>query len=454
MPLPQPIIDKTLASPHGSAAYRIVEILMDAGHDAWWVGGCVRDMLIGRDPKDIDIGTDAKPEEVKKLFPKSDDNSAFFGSIWVQEKGITFEVTTFREDDQVSNGRHPESVIFSTREKDADRRDITVNAMYWHPISGELFDPHHGENDLKERLVRIIGDPDIRIEHDALRLLRVVRFRALINGQYHPDTFQVLHHRAKDISTLSGTRRLEELEKMLAGPRPERALEDLWETDILEEMVPELHAMKGVAQPNDYHHEGDVWDHTMMILQSFTDEHEADIRLAVLFHDSGKATTFELKERIRFDEHASVSADLTRTALDRLQCPAKRRDKICWLIRHHMMMGALHDPEGKQEMAEDKKADWYYHPWFNELLQIFWLDIAGTDPADYGMYEGIVSDYHRFLDTHPLPPKPLLTGDDVMEILGIAPGERVGEVLKKLYEKQLGGEIGGREEAVRFVEGL
>ena len=414
----------------------------------------MRDMLLDNIPKDIDIGTDAKPDEVKKLLKVTDDHAAEFGSLRVTQEGHVFEVTTFREDDQVSNGRHPESVIFSTREKDADRRDITVNAMYWHPISGELFDPHHGENDLKERLIRIIGDPDTRIEHDALRLLRVVRFRALIDGQYHPETFQALHRHAKYINTLSGARGLEELEKMLAGPNPARALEDLWETDVLEEMVPELHAMKGVAQPNDYHHEGDVWDHTMMILQSFTEEHEADVRLAALFHDSGKATTFALKERIRFDEHASASADLAKTALDRLQCPAKRRDKICWLIAHHMMMGALHDPDGKQEMAEDKKADWYYHPWFNELLQIFWLDIAGTDPADYGMYEGIFDDYHRFLDTHPLPPKPLLTGDDVMEILGIPPGERVGEVLKRLYEKQLSKDIVSKDEAIAFVKGL
>ena len=398
-------------------------------------------------PEDIDIGTNATPEEIKALYPKSDMSHADFGSVRIG----AFEITTFREDDQVSNGRHPEAVIFSSREKDAPRRDITINAMYWHPISSELYDPFHGENDLTERLIRIIGNPDERIEHDSLRLLRVIRFRALVDGQYHPETFQALHRNAKKITILSGTRRLNELEKMLMGPNPDRALEDLWETDVLEEMIPELHACKGVGQPADFHHEGDVWDHTMMVTRAFMEDHQADVRLAALLHDTGKTTTFALKERIRFDEHASASADLAKKALDRLQCPVKRREKICWLIAHHMMMGAFHDPEGKQEMPEEKKADWYYHPWFTELLQIFWLDIAGTDPADYSLYDAIVTDYHRYLDSHPRPPKPLLTGEDVMEILGIPPGERVGKILKQVYEKQVRGEIASKADATEFV---
>lgn len=456
MPISQKVIDQTLATPHGTQAYHIVEKLADAGYDAWWVGGCVRDMLLEEIPKDIDIGTSAKPEEIQKLFSKCNDDSAAFGSMRVTERGHTFEVTTFREDDQVSNGRHPESVVFSTREKDANRRDITINALYWHPISRDGYDPHEGEKDLSERLIRIIGNPDMRIEHDALRLLRVVRFRALIDGQYHPDTFKSLHKNAKKIETLSGTRRLSELEKMLKGPRPDRALEDLWETDILEIMTPELHAMKGVAQPADFHHEGDVWEHTLKLTRAFTEDHEADIRLAGIFHDCGKTQTFALKNsknepekmRIRFDEHARISGDLTKQALDRLQCPAKRRDKVVWLVSHHMMMATFFD----EEITEERKAHWYFHPWFPELLQIFWLDIAGTDPANYALYEKILADYHTFLDTHPRPPKPLLTGEEVMDILGISPGEKVGEILKTLYQKQLAKEITTKEEAKSFIQ--
>jgi tRNA nucleotidyltransferase/poly(A) polymerase len=448
MALDPNIINKALATPQGTQGYHIVEKLNDAGHDSWWVGGSVRDMLLGEIPEDIDIGTSAKPDEIKKLLKVTDDHAEEFGSLRVTYEGHEFEVTTFREDDQVSNGRHPESVVFSAKEKDADRRDITVNAMYWNPISSELFDPHHGEDDLKEKLIRVIGNSDERIEHDALRLLRIIRFRALIDGQYHPETFQSLHKNAKLIGSLSGSRRLSELEKMLKGPRPERALEDLWETDILETMIPELHAMKGIAQPADYHNEGDVWEHTLLCTKAFTEEHESDVRLAALFHDSGKVTTFSLDERIKFNEHASASGDITKEVLDRLQCSGKRRDKIVWIVEHHMMMDEFFD------MNDDRKSHWYYHPWFPELLQIYWLDIAGSDPSDFKLYEAILKDYHKFLDSHPRPPKPLLTGEEVMEIMGIGPGERVGEILKLLYEKQIKKEVTTKTEAEEFIKTL
>lgn len=454
MPIVKAIIDQTLQTSHGTQAYRVVEKLTDAGFDAWWVGGSVRDMLLNVIPKDIDIGTDTKPDDIKKVFGKHDDSAAPLGSMRVTLEGHTFEVTTFREDDTVSDGRHPESIAFSTREKDALRRDITINALYYHPISRELYDPTGGEGDLKEKLIRIIGDPDTRIKHDALRLLRVIRFRALINGQYHPETYKALHRNASLIKILSGSRLLTEFEKMLLGPNPDRALEDLWETDILEVMLPELHACKGVAQPADYHKEGDVWEHILRLMRAFKEEQGIDVRIAAVFHDCGKAETFERKERIRFDEHASVSAELTKKVLDRLQCTSKRRDKICWLIRHHMMMGAFHDPEGGQEMAEERKAHWYYHPYFPELLELFWLDIAGTKPSEFSFFEKIEKDYHRFLDSHPRPPKPILSGEDVMEMLGIPPGEKVGEILKKLYEAQVRKEVTTKEGAKKFLKSL
>ena len=448
MPIKKDIAEQTLASPHGTQAYHIVETLTDSRFEAWWVGGGVRDMLLGDIPKDIDIGTNAKPEEIVKLFPKCDLEHAAFGSVRISEGGHMFEVTTFREDDQVSNGRHPESVVFSTKEKDADRRDITINALYWHPISRELFDPHGGEKDLSERLIRIIGDPKVRIKHDALRLLRVIRFRALIDGQYHPETFAALHSCAKEIEVLSGTRRLQEIEKMLTGSHPAIAFEDLWETDILEYLIPELHACKGVAQSSDPHAEGDVWEHVLLVLRSYTEDHGRDVRLAALFHDIGKPKTFSVEEdRIHFNEHAPMGEKITKEVLDRLQCPAKRRDKICWLVGHHMMMHTFF------EVDDERKSYWYYHSWFLELLQLFWLDIAGTGIQDFGLYEKIINDYNTFLNEHPRPPKPLLTGDDIMEMLGIAPGERVGEILKELYRKQIAKEITSKKEAEKFVKG-
>ncbi|MBI2117440.1 CCA tRNA nucleotidyltransferase [Candidatus Peregrinibacteria bacterium] len=452
MPLARNITDRTLASPQGEVAYRITEKLTDVGYDTWWVGGCVRDMLLGKIPVDIDIGTAAFPDVVQSLFPKIDPKGKEFGSVHVLLGRRRFEVTTFREDDEASDGRRPETVAFGTREADALRRDFTVNALYFHPISRALYDPFGGEGDLKERLIRFIGDPAIRIKHDALRLLRAVRFRALlggvprddgvvVRGQYHPETYAALREQAHMIEVLSGTRIFEELTKILLGPRPAMAFEDLRELGILSSIFPELTACRGIPQPADYHHEGDVWEHILACARSFREENAIDVRLAALFHDCGKVQTFSLKERIRFDHHASVSADLAAAALRRLQCPRLRTEKVAWLIRHHMMMGSF------VSMPEERQGHWYHHPWFPELLQVMWLDIAGTDPADFSLYKKIVQLRDAFLDRHPRPEKPLLSGEEVIGILGIQPGERVGEVLKALHEAQVRGEVKTKKEA-------
>ncbi len=447
MPITSTIINQTLATPTGERAYKIVEQLSDAGYDAWWVGGGVRDMLQGQIPHDIDIATSALPKQICELFHRAWDESAGLGSVRIALGNEEFEVTTFREDDEASDGRHPEAVVFGNREQDAKRRDFTVNAIYWHPISRELFDPFAGEADVKERLIRFIGEPAIRIKHDALRLLRAVRFRAVLNGQYHPDTYKALQEQAPLVDALSGERVRRELEKMLAGPHPDRAFEDMWELQIMNRILPELHVCKGVPQPADYHHEGDVWDHTMHCLKHLRPEDGPDVRLAILFHDCGKAETFSLKERIRFDHHATVSADKASKALDRLQTAASRRKKIDWLVRHHMSMTFL-------EMPEERKGHWYFHPWFPELLHVFYLDIAGTDPSDYSLYEKIVADYHAFLDRHPRPEKPLLSGEEVMDILELPPGEAVGRILKELHDAQVTGKIQKKAEAREFIKTL
>lgn len=444
MPLSKDIISHTLETPLGRRAYSIVETLTDAGYDTWFVGGCVRDMLQGKIPHDIDIATAAKPEEILKIFKRARGEGELFGSARVMQGDSEFEVTTFREDDEASDGRHPEAVTFGTREQDGKRRDFTVNALYFNPISSELYDPFEGEKDLKEKLIRFIGKPAVRIKHDALRLLRAVRFRALLDGQYHPETFAALREQVSVIDVLSGERILTELSKMLLGPHPERAFEDLWEIGALKRLIPELDACKGIPQPKDYHHEGDVWDHTLQCLKNFQPEHGIDVRIAALFHDSGKAETFSIKERIRFDHHASISGDIVNKALKRLQMNKKTIEKIDWLVRHHMSMTFL-------EMTDDRKAHWYHHPWFSELLQLFWLDIAGTTPSDYSFYEKILQDYHTYIDQNPAPAKPLLKGDEVMEILGLKAGAEVGKVLKELQELQMQKKITSKKEAKEYL---
>ncbi len=446
MPLPKHIIAKILATPQGERAYAVVEKLFDAGFDTWWVGGSVRDMMLGNVPTDIDIATAALPDQIATLFKRCDRSAAAFGSVRVGMGKHLLEVTTFREDDAASDGRHPEAVVFGEKETDARRRDFSINALYWHPISGEIYDPFDGQSDLKERLVRFIGEPTLRIRHDALRILRAVRLRSHIDGQYHPQTYAALQEQAQHVEVLSGGRQREEVEKMLKLARPSRAFEDLWELSVLRYVLPELYVCKGIPQPMGYHREGDVWEHTMRCIDAFQCDDDADVRLAILYHDSGKAKTFSLKERIRFDEHATISAEIASEALTRLQCPRKRIEKIAWLIKHHMMMSVFKD------LTEERKAHWYFHPWFQDLLRLFALDIAGTLPQDTSLYQSITDDFLAFLDRHPLPPKPLLTGDQVMDILGIQPGSRVGEALKILHDAQIRGEISSKEEAQSLLQ--
>ena len=236
---------------------------------------------------------------------------------------------------------------------------------------------------------------------------------------------------------------------MLLGPHPELAFEDLWETDIIEYLLPELHACKGVGQPAKWHGSKDVWDHTMKCVSLFTEDHKADVRWATLFHDIGKPPTFSIDdERIHFNDHAKVGSELVVNIYNRLECPKKRSEKISWLVAHHMMMATFTD------LSVERKSHWYYHPWFIELLQLFWLDAAGCAVQNFELYESIVQDYNHFLDEHPLPPKPLLDGHEVMEILELQPGEKVGEIMKKLYDAQISGEITSKNEAKKYLSTL
>lgn len=445
MAIPKDIADKALSSPQGERAYKIVEALIDDGAEAWWVGGAVRDMLLGTLPHDIDIAVSCSPKRVQEIFADADISDAALGTSRVLLGGQTFELTTFRVEGEASDGRRPETVTFGTREQDAARRDFTVNCLYWQPISRELFDPYDGAKDLKERLVRFIGDPVVRIRHDALRLLRAIRLRATIDGQYEPKTFDALQSEAAILANLSPGRVFQELEKLILSPHPNKALGDWRDTGALKVLLPEVEACHGVPQPRDYHREGDVFEHLMQCLASFEAEDTIDVRLAALLHDIGKSETFSLKERIRFDGHASVSADEAESILGRMQCPAKRREKIVWLIRHHMHMAFL-------ELSDERKAHWYFHPWFPELLRLFRLDIAGTTPTDYSLLQRITKDRDAFLDAHPRPERPLLDGAEIMELLGLRPGEEVGRLSRELVQAQTKKDITTKKEAVAFLK--
>lgn len=446
--LDRSLIDRLLSMPIGEFAYKVVAILQDAGHEAMWVGGVTRDLALNALPSDVDIATSARPSNVLSLFRTVDDTAKEFGACVVSLAGHTYDVTTFREDDVVTDGRHPTGVRFGTREADAARRDATMNAMYYDPISRELWDPYDGLRDAHERLVRFIGLPVERIRQDQLRRLRMVRLRASIGGQYEPATFAALSLSPETTSILSGYRVLEELDKLLACPNPWMGLSDLRDIGVLSILIPELAACKGIAQPREFHAEGDVWNHLLDCTKAFSHDHGKDVRLATLLHDIGKVQTFSLSDRIHFDRHAEVSADLARGVMDRLQMPRARSEKIHWLIRHHMMMNAF------STLSPSRKSHWYYHPWFQELLQVFWLDAKGTTPGDFSLYEMIIQDYNSFLNEHPRPARPLLGGDEIMKLLHMEPGPKLGEIIARLHSAQIHQKISSKKEARAFVLSL
>lgn len=428
---------------------QIIENLRKFGYEAYWAGGCVRDMLLGIEPKDFDIVTSAKPEEIEDILEHTIPVGKQFGVIMAVKNGHNFEVATFRSDAGYSDGRRPDAVDFTNAEEDAKRRDFTINGMFYDPIEDNVIDYVGGQKDLDAKLIRFIGDPEERILEDHLRILRAIRFKNEFGFQYEPKTYEALvKHAALVIDKVSNERIAHELNKMMMSQDPVGAFEDMEDTGVLKVILPEVLAMKGCAQPMEYHREGDVWDHSMLALQSLPETAQLPVRWAVLLHDIGKPDTFKLEERIRFDGHVQRSKEIAHDILTRLRFPRRTVEEVKWLVEHHMMMVPL------VEMPKGRKRHWFLHPYFLNLMQVFKADAEGTRPTNLSLYNDILNLYRKTMEEMPREPKPLLTGNDVMEELGIEPGQRVGEVLDELREKQLAKELETREQALKWLKSL
>lgn len=443
-----------------STSLEIIEILKKAGHEAYWAGGCVRDMLLGIKPKDFDIVTSAKPEQIEALLEHTVPIGKEFGVILAIKDGHAFEIATFRSDAGYSDGRRPDAVEFTNAKEDAFRRDFTINGMFYDPTKDEVMDYVGGQIDMRDKLVRFIGDPETRIKEDHLRILRAVRFKNAFGFQYHPETYQAIKKHVKLIENISKERIADELNKMIMHSKPGQAFEDLFEIGALEILIPELCKLKGLAQPLRYHKEGDVWDHAIRALEALTDE-EIDpdplpaeppslaLKWATLMHDIGKYETFAQDgERIRYDQHAEVGSEIARDVLNRFNFPKKNVDRVYWLIRHHMMVVPL------LEMPLGRRRHWFLQPGFEELLEVYRADAAGTKPSDLTEYGEIKKMYRHEIAKLKLMPKQLLSGEEVMKFLGIKEGEKVGAVLKDLREKQLDGELKTKAEAKKYLKNL
>ncbi|MBD3328499.1 HD domain-containing protein, partial [Candidatus Peregrinibacteria bacterium] len=304
-----------------------------------------------------------------------------------------------------------------------------------------------GQKDLNAKVIRFIGDAEKRILEDHLRILRAVRFKKQFNFQYEPKTFQALKkHAPLVVDNIANERIGDELNKIIMLPNACEAFEDMEDLGILQVLLPEIQAMKGVAQPMEYHTEGDVWDHTMLALKSLPETTQMPVKWAVLLHDSGKPETFEVKERIRFDHHVEASGRIARSVLKRLRFSKRTIEEVAWLVEHHMMMVPL------TEMPDSRKRHWFLHPYFLNLMQLFKADAAGTVPTNLSLYEKIYDLYHKHTKEMPKEPEPLLSGHNVMVITGIKPGPEVGEIMEQMREKQLGKELKNKEDAINWLK--
>ncbi len=423
-------------------AVRMVETLRKAGFKAYFAGGCVRDKVMGREPQDYDIATDARPEDVMRLFPKTIPVGVSFGVVIVLEGPYQFEVATFRSDGQYLDGRHPVEVHFSSEEEDARRRDFTINGMFYDPIAGKIVDYVGGQADIKAGLIRCIGDPRERFSEDKLRLMRAVRFAAQFDYKIEPMTYQALLDLADQITIVSAERIRDELSKMLIGPRPAQGLRMLHQTGLLRVILPEVAAMEGVQQPPEFHPEGDVWVHTLLMLERMTPARSFDFALSVLLHDVGKPPTFSVKDRIRFDNHCQVGADMSEEICTRLKLSRKQTEKVVELVREHLRFKDV------RQMRESKLKRFLRGEHFSDHLELHRLDCLASH-GDLSNWEFCKRKLEE-IGPEEMRPERLVTGHDLIQ-MGYVPGPLFSEILTAVEDSQLEGRVKDREAALELI---
>jgi poly(A) polymerase len=395
------------------------------------------------EPKDIDIATSARPDEVQALFPRTVAVGAAFGVVVVMEEGHAFEVATFREDLGVADGRHPAAVRFAGPEADARRRDFTVNGMFEDPRSGEVLDFVDGRRDLRRRRIRAIGDPAERFREDRLRMLRAVRFATVLDFTVDPATMAAARAQARAIGDVSAERIRDELTRMLGSGRGGRGLGLLKEAGLLEILLPEVAALDGVAQPSRFHPEGDVFTHTRMLLDDYREGGEA-VAWAALLHDIGKPPTATVNRagRIAFPKHAEAGAAMARAVLERLRAPNRLVEAVEELVALHMHWPAL------PKMREAKRRRHLLRDDLMAHMELHRLDCQACH-GDLGILR-YAREQRARLEAEPPPTKPLLTGHDLMA-MGFEPGPGFRRILEALLDAQLEGEVVDRGGAERFV---
>ena len=426
-------------------AGEIVEELRRAGWQAFLVGGCVRDLLLGIEPKDYDVATDARPEDVLRLYPASLRVGAHFGVILVRSEDAAVEVATFRSDQEYADGRRPTDVRFETDPKqDALRRDFTVNALLMDPGTGEILDYTGGRDDLSSGVIRAIGDPEARFREDHLRMLRAIRFAARLGFQIEPRTMAAISNLRALITSMSAERVRDEIVRILTEGGARRGFELLDETGLLQEILPEVAAMKGVEQPPEYHPEGDVWVHTLIMLDGLG-KTTPTLGMGVLLHDVGKPPTFRVAERIRFDGHVEAGTEITRAIMTRLRFSNEDMQQVEALVANHMKFSHVHQMKDSTLKRMFRLRD------FQEHLELHRLDCESSHRM-LENYEYAKAKLEEFGNEQIAPPR-LLTGRDLIAA-GYEPGPEFGRILTAVEDAQLDGRVRTREEALEMARQL
>ena len=436
--------------------------LRERGYQAYFAGGCVRDLLLGREPADYDAATDATPQQVMQIFPRTFAVGAQFGVVLVPEKPATtedteehggkataVEVATFRRDLGYSDGRHPDEVRFTKDPReDVQRRDFTINGMLLDPLVSDatkdnVLDFVGGREDLKAGIVRAIGEPARRFGEDKLRMLRAVRFAARFDYRIEPATFAAIQQLAPQIHQVSQERVREELTKMLTEGRARRAFLLLDESGLLREVLPEISAMQGVEQPPQFHPEGDVFVHTLLLLEKLPAGSSKTLAWGALLHDVGKPATFRVApDRIRFDGHVDVGVKMAAEICRRLRFSNDETEQILALVDHHMRFGQV------RQMNESTLKKFLRLPQFDEHLELHRMDVLSSN----GILDAYEFAQERLNSIPPaeIRPQPLVTGEDLIAA-GYEPGPRFKEILGAVEDAQLEGKLASREAAMEYV---
>ncbi len=432
---------------HYKAACSIIKTLQDNGHKAFLVGGCVRDALLGISPGEYDITTSALPEEVQKLFIRNVPIGESFGVILVLVDEMQFEVATFRQERDYTDGRHPGEVNYTDSEiEDVVRRDFTINGMLYDPAREELFDHVSGEEDLEKGFIRTIGDAGERFDEDKLRMIRAVRFTSRFGFKMDSATFNAIKKKSSLISTVSKERIRDEIVKIITQNNPGSGLKLLNETGLLKEVLPDVHTMIGVQQPPQFHPEGDVFVHTCLVLDKLHEntggDYSPELAVGALLHDVGKPPTFEVTDRIRFNGHDRVGAGMAKGICRDLKFSKKQIQRIVSLIREHLKFKDV------RNMRESTLKRFLATPYFYEHLEMHRADCQ----ASHGMTEiyEYLKDKFENMEEDEIKPPPLVTGIDLIG-LGYKPGPLFKTILDKIEELQLEGAVSDRDGALDFI---